>query len=60
MDSSPVVVQRISDLVLEIAKSGVDILIVEQTAESALEIAHRAYILEGGQVVAEDDAKALA
>jgi branched-chain amino acid transport system ATP-binding protein len=56
----PVIVERISDLILEIAKSGVDILIVEQNAEVALEIAHLAYILEGGQVVAEGDAKTLA
>src|SRR6185369_2015595 len=57
---APVVVERISDLLLEIAKSGVDILIVEQNAEVALSIAHRAYILEGGRVIAEDDANALA
>jgi branched-chain amino acid transport system ATP-binding protein len=51
---APVIVQRISDLLLEIAKSGVDILVVEQNAEVALSIAHRAYILEGGCVIAED------
>ena len=56
----PVIVERISDLILEIANSGVDILIVEQNAEVALAIAHRAYILEGGHVIAEDDAKTLA
>lgn len=57
---APVVVDRISNLLLEIAKSGVDILIVEQNAEVALALAHRAYILEGGRVIAEDDAKVLA
>jgi branched-chain amino acid transport system ATP-binding protein len=57
---APVVVERISDLMLEIAKSGVDILIVEQNAEVALAIAHRAYILEVGRVIAEDVAKTLA
>jgi branched-chain amino acid transport system ATP-binding protein len=56
----PVIVERISDLILEIAKSGVDILVVEQNAEVALAIAHRAYILEGGRVIAEDDARTLA
>jgi branched-chain amino acid transport system ATP-binding protein len=56
----PVIVERISDLVVEISKSGVDILIVEQNAEVALAIANRAYILEGGRVVAEDDAQTLA
>jgi branched-chain amino acid transport system ATP-binding protein len=57
---APVVVDRISDLLLEIAKSGVDILVVEQNAEVALSMSNRAYILEGGRVIAEDDAKTLA
>jgi len=57
---APVVVEQISRLVVEIAESGVDILIVEQNAEVALDIANRAYVLEGGQVVAEDSAAALA
>jgi len=57
---APVVVDRISDLLLKIAKSGVDVLVVEQNAEVALSMADRGYILEGGRVIAEDDAKALA
>jgi branched-chain amino acid transport system ATP-binding protein len=56
----PVVVERISDLIVEISKTGVDILIVEQNAEMALALADRAYILEGGRVIADDDAKTLA
>ncbi|MGE8163791.1 ABC transporter ATP-binding protein [Paraburkholderia sp. NPDC080076] len=56
---APVVVDRISDLLLKIAKSGVDILVVEQNAEVALSMADRGYILEGGRVIAEDDAKSL-
>jgi branched-chain amino acid transport system ATP-binding protein len=57
---APVIVERISNLLLEIGKSGVDILLVEQNAEIALSIAHRAYILEGGRVIKEDDAQTLA
>jgi branched-chain amino acid transport system ATP-binding protein len=56
----PAVVERIAELVVEIAKGGVDIVIVEQNAEIALEIADRAYILEQGSVIAEDDASRLA
>lgn len=56
----PAVVERIAELVTQIAKGGVDIVIVEQNAEIALEIADRAYILEQGHVVAEDDASRLA
>jgi branched-chain amino acid transport system ATP-binding protein len=57
---SPAMVERIADLILEISKSGVDILIIEQNAETALEIADKAYILEGGHVIAEGDAADLA
>lgn len=57
---APVVVDRLSDLVVEIARSGVDILIVEQNAETALAIAHRAYVIEGGEVIAEGGAADIA
>ncbi len=57
---APAVVERIADLIVEIAKGGVDILLVEQNAEVALAIAHRAYILEGGRVVSEDTAENMA
>lgn len=56
----PKVVERIGELITTIARSGVDILVVEQNAEVALAIADRAYILEDGCVVAEDDARTLA
>jgi branched-chain amino acid transport system ATP-binding protein len=56
----PVIVDRIAELIVEIGKSGIDILVVEQNAEIALSIADTAYILEGGRVVAVDDAKVLA
>jgi branched-chain amino acid transport system ATP-binding protein len=57
---APAIVDRIADLVLEISGGGVDVLVVEQNAETALSIARRAYILEGGSVVAEDTADRLA
>ncbi len=57
---APAVVDRISELVVEISRSGVDILLVEQNAEIALEIASYAYILEAGQVIAQDAASTLA
>jgi branched-chain amino acid transport system ATP-binding protein len=56
----PAIVERIAELIVEISKTGVDVLVVEQNAETALAIADRAYILEGGYVIAEDDAKRLA
>lgn len=57
---APVVVDRIMDLIREIAASGIDILLIEQNAEVALGVADRAYILEAGRVIAEDDAALLA
>ncbi|NMN60915.1 branched-chain amino acid transport system ATP-binding protein [Xanthobacter sp. SG618] len=57
---APAVVDRIADIVTQIAHSGVNILLVEQNAETALAIADRAYILEGGAITAEDTAHALA
>lgn len=57
---APVVVDRIMDLIREIAASGIDILLIEQNAEVALGVADRAYILEAGRVIAEDSAAVLA
>jgi len=56
----PAVVESIAELIVEISKHGVDIVLVEQNAEMALSIADRAYILEGGRVVAEELAATLA
>lgn len=53
---APVAVDRIGELLLEISRSGVDILVVAQNAEMALNLADRAYILEEGRVIASDDA----
>ncbi|MGU3492966.1 ABC transporter ATP-binding protein [Xanthobacteraceae bacterium A53D] len=57
---APAVVDKIAEIVTTIARSGVDILIVEQNAEVALSIADYAYILENGRVVAEGEAHVLA
>ncbi len=57
---APAIVDRIAELIGRISQSGVDILLVEQNAETALAIANYAYILEGGGIVAEDQATVLA
>ncbi|MGE4298184.1 MAG: ABC transporter ATP-binding protein [Desulfovibrionaceae bacterium] len=60
MGLAPLIVQRIFDTIREINTSmGVTILLVEQNANLALQIATRGYVLETGAVVMEDDAKAL-
>lgn len=59
MGLAPKVVKMIFDTIVEINKSGTTILLVEQNANMALSIADRAYVLETGKIVIEDDAKSL-
>ncbi len=48
---APILVQLIFQVLLEINGQGTPILLVEQNATKALEIAHRAYVLETGNIV---------
>jgi branched-chain amino acid transport system ATP-binding protein len=57
---APVVVDRIADIVLAVSKAGVDVLLVEQNAALAFELAADAYVLESGRIVMEGDAQELA
>ena len=59
MGLSPLLVSEIFDIIQEINKQGVTILLVEQNAKKALSIANRAYVLETGRIVKEDDAQSL-
>ena len=45
--------------IVQINRQGVAVLLVEQNALMALNVAHRGYVLETGQIVLEDDAKLL-
>ena len=57
---APLVVQRIFEIVSDInAKEGTTILLVEQNANIALQIAKRGYVLETGHIVLEDTAAKL-
>ncbi len=56
---APNLVAEIFEIVLELNKEGRTILIVEQNANRALEIADRAYVLETGNIVLSDTGKAL-
>ena len=51
MGLAPVLVERIFQIIQEINKQGTTILLVEQNANVALEIASRGYVLETGTVV---------
>ncbi|KAA0889807.1 ABC transporter ATP-binding protein [Oryzomonas rubra] len=60
MGLAPMLVEKIFEIVVEINKSGTTIMLVEQNASMALSIAHRAYVLETGEVVLSGDAGELA
>ena len=60
MGLAPIFVQRIFDTIVEVNKQGTSILLVEQNALMALDVASRGYVLETGKVAMADDAKALA
>ncbi|MEK6609226.1 MAG: ABC transporter ATP-binding protein [Myxococcota bacterium] len=56
---APLVVKRIFEVVAELAKDGVTILLVEQNARMALKLAHRGYVMETGCITMTDSASAL-
>lgn len=56
---APVIVERIFEVIQRINQKGVTILLVEQNAHLALQIAHRGYVIETGHVVTEGQASQL-
>ena len=56
MGLSPILVQEIFKIIQEINQQGTSIVLVEQNAYMALQIAHRAYVLETGRIVEEGTA----
>ena len=59
MGLSPLLVQEIFDIIQEINRQGITILLVEQNAQMALSISNRAYVLETGHITLSGDARAL-
>jgi branched-chain amino acid transport system ATP-binding protein len=60
MGLAPIYFDRIFETIVEVNRQGTSILLVEQNALMALEVANRGYVLETGRVALADDAKALA
>lgn len=56
---APVIVQEIARILLAINKAGVAIILVEQNAELALELARHGYVLETGSIALEGEASGL-
>ncbi|WP_041798624.1 ABC transporter ATP-binding protein [Rhodopseudomonas palustris] len=50
---APIIVQQVGDLIAEIARRGVAILLVEQKLSIAMRISHRVYVMGHGQIVFE-------
>jgi branched-chain amino acid transport system ATP-binding protein len=59
MGLAPIFVEKIFEIVVEINQQGTPILLVEQNALMALDVASRGYVLETGRVALADDAKKL-
>ncbi len=51
MGLAPILVEQIFYIITELNKAGTTILLVEQNAQMALSVAHRAYVLETGRIV---------
>ena len=59
MGLAPMAARRIMQVVRDINRAGVTLLLVEQNAQSALALAHRAYVMESGTIALTGDARAL-
>lgn len=60
MGLAPIMVEKIFDVIKDIAQKGMTILLVEQNARLALSVAHRAYVMDSGLMTIEGDASELA
>lgn len=60
MGLSPIMVQTIFNVIEDVAKQGMTILLVEQNARLALSVANRAYVMDSGLITIEGDAHELA
>ena len=59
MGLSPILVEQIFSIIKNINEQGTTVLLVEQNALMALAVANRGYVLQTGQIVLQDNARAL-
>uniref|UniRef100_UPI0020285395 ATP-binding cassette domain-containing protein n=1 Tax=Caballeronia sp. NCF2 TaxID=2921754 RepID=UPI0020285395 len=59
MGLSPIMVEKIFEVVREISKDGLTVLLVEQNARLALQAANRAYVMDSGDITMSGDANAM-
>jgi branched-chain amino acid transport system ATP-binding protein len=59
MGLAPLMVQKVFETVLAVSGEGVTILLIEQNAKLALEVSHRGYVMESGEITLAGEAKSL-
>jgi branched-chain amino acid transport system ATP-binding protein len=59
MGLAPLMVQKVFETVLTVSRDGVTILLIEQNAKLALEVSHRGYVMESGEITLRGPAKDL-
>jgi branched-chain amino acid transport system ATP-binding protein len=59
MGLAPMAARRILGVIRDINRGGVTVLLVEQNAQGALALAHRAYVMESGEITISGDARSL-
>jgi branched-chain amino acid transport system ATP-binding protein len=59
MGLAPLMVDKIFEVISDIHRQGVTVLLVEQNASRALQLASRGYVMESGEITMSGDAKAL-
>jgi branched-chain amino acid transport system ATP-binding protein len=59
MGLAPLMVQKIFEVVRDVAKTGVTILLIEQNAKLALQVSTRGYVMDGGLITLEGESKSL-
>jgi branched-chain amino acid transport system ATP-binding protein len=56
---APIMVELMFEMIKEINQQGITVLLVEQNVRAALELAHRAYVIENGRVVGQGNGEDL-
>ncbi|MEO7493555.1 MAG: ABC transporter ATP-binding protein [Massilia sp.] len=56
MGLAPIMVEKIFEVIRDVSKQGITILLVEQNAKLALQAAHRGYVMESGAVIMSGNA----
>jgi branched-chain amino acid transport system ATP-binding protein len=57
MGLAPIMVEKIFEVIRDVSKQGITVLLVEQNAKLALQAAHRAYVMESGAITMTGNAQ---